>query len=62
VRVKVKPTCAAARRQISSIAGVASGLRASRFIARDSMREKSSAFRLYFLQFALRADGVAFDK
>jgi len=41
---------------------VASGLRASRFIARDSMREKSSAFRLYFLQFALRADGMAFDK
>jgi hypothetical protein len=55
VRATVKPMVAAARRQISSIAGVASGLCWSRFIARNSMREKSAHFFQYFLQLPLRS-------
>jgi hypothetical protein len=54
VRATVKPMVAAARRQISSIAGVASGLCESRFIARNSMREKSAHFFCFFLQLPLR--------
>jgi hypothetical protein len=37
----VNPICAAVCRQISSIAGVASGLRGSSFIARDSSRPRA---------------------